>query len=100
MVDVVLSLSTQPESFGRTVLEPLCLGIPVIGYHQGGVGEILDAMYPQGAVAPGDTEVLASRVSEFIADTPAVTCNNAFLLSSMQSKTLALYQQLCRAATG
>ena len=100
VVDVVLSLSTQPESFGRTVLEPLCLGTPVIGYHQGGVGEILDAMYPQGAVAPGDTEALASRVSEFIADTPAVTCSNAFLLSSMQSKTLALYQKLCRAATG
>ena len=38
---LVLSLSTQPETFGRTVLEALSLGIPVVAWEQGGVGEIL-----------------------------------------------------------
>jgi glycosyltransferase involved in cell wall biosynthesis len=35
---LVLSLSTQPETFGRTVLEALSLGIPVVAWEQGGVG--------------------------------------------------------------
>lgn len=51
---LVLSLSTQPEAFGRTVLEALALGIPVAGYAQGGVGELLSMMFPAGKVVPGD----------------------------------------------
>ncbi len=46
--DIVLSLSNKPESFGRTVLESLCLGVPVVGYDHGGVGEILDHALPAG----------------------------------------------------
>lgn len=46
--NVVLSLSTQPESFGRTVLEALSLGVPVVGYDHGGVGEILNSLFPEG----------------------------------------------------
>ncbi|GBL46756.1 glycosyltransferase [Sulfuriferula multivorans] len=46
--DIVLSLSSKPESFGRTVLEALRLGTPVVGYNHGGVGEILAAAYPAG----------------------------------------------------
>ena len=42
--DIVLSLSTKPESFGRTVLESLRLGVPTVGYDHGGVGEIFSGM--------------------------------------------------------
>jgi glycosyltransferase involved in cell wall biosynthesis len=37
---LVCALSQQPESFGRTVLEAMALGKPVVGYDCGGVGEI------------------------------------------------------------
>ena len=47
---IVLSLTQQPESFGRTTLEALALGKPVIGYEHGGVGEILDALLPSGKI--------------------------------------------------
>jgi glycosyltransferase involved in cell wall biosynthesis len=36
--DLVLSLSSKPESFGRTVLGALSMGVPVVGYAHGGVG--------------------------------------------------------------
>jgi glycosyltransferase involved in cell wall biosynthesis len=45
---LVLSLSQQPESFGRTVLESLSLGTSVAGYAYGGVGELLNNLYPHG----------------------------------------------------
>ena len=50
--DLVLQLSEFPEAFGRTVLEALAIGRPVIGWRHGGVGELLDALYPGGAVPP------------------------------------------------
>ncbi len=57
---LVLSLSTQPEAFGRTVLEALALGVPVAGYAQGGVGELLSMMFPAGKVEAGDRRGLLS----------------------------------------
>ena len=48
--DVVLSLSSKPESFGRTVVEAVSLGRPVIGYDHGGVGETLSQLYTAGLV--------------------------------------------------
>ncbi|RMG30664.1 MAG: glycosyltransferase, partial [Gammaproteobacteria bacterium] len=42
--DYVLSLTQVPESFGRTTLEALAMGRPVIGYAHGGVREQLEAL--------------------------------------------------------
>lgn len=93
--DAVVSLSNQPESFGRTVLEPLAEGIPVVGYAHGGVAEILEALFPCGAVAVGDTAAAASRLQEALAGhCPAPRENTRFLLSKMCDDTLALYEQL------
>jgi glycosyltransferase involved in cell wall biosynthesis len=93
--DVVLSLSGKPESFGRTVLEPLSMGIPVVGYAHGGVGEILDALFPEGAVQPGDDEQLARQVIAALEKSlPPVRPNTQFLLQTMQADTLAVYQEL------
>lgn len=58
---VVVSLSTKPEAFGRTTLEALALGKPVVGFDHGGVREALRAMFPNGLVALGDEEAVASR---------------------------------------
>ncbi len=63
--DVTLSLSTQPESFGKTTLEALALGRPVAGYGHGGVGEQLAVFLPEGRVAPGDTDGMAKLLASW-----------------------------------
>ena len=91
----VLSLSSKPESFGRTVLESLNLGVPVVGYAHGGVGEILADLFPIGAIPLGDqarlTNVVADLFGRDRASVPPVT---SYQLSTMLSQTLAVYEQL------
>ena len=93
--DCVLSLSSTPESFGRTVLEPLAMGRPVVGYAHGGVAEILGELFPYGAVAKGDVEAVTARAADVVAGrTPVVELNTRFLLERMQAQTLAVYGAL------
>jgi len=95
--DVVLSLSTKPESFGRTVLEALSLGVPVIGYRHGGVGEVLDVVFPEGAVTLGDVRALEAKVINLVGAHRQVPASQAFPLSRMLDQTLALYHELAAA---
>ncbi len=93
--DCVLSLSSTPESFGRTVLEPLAMGRPVVGYAHGGVREILAALFPQGGVEKGDVEAAAARARDVLAGrVAAVLPNDRFLLETLQAQTLKLYAGL------
>ena len=93
--DCVLSLSSTPESFGRTVLEPLAMGRPVVGYAHGGVAEILGELFPHGAVATGDVAGAAARAADVVAGrTPVVEFNTRFLLERMQAQTLQVYGAL------
>jgi len=93
--DLVLSLSTTPESFGRTTLEALSLGRPVIGYDHGGVGEQLAALYPQGRVPLGAIQVLAERIATWTAQgAPPVPREHGFTLEAMVDSTLSLYESL------
>jgi glycosyltransferase involved in cell wall biosynthesis len=93
--ELVLSLcSDPPEAFGRTVLEALSLGRPVLGWNHGGVAEILAQMFPQGAVTPGDTVELRARASSFLQQPPAVSPNTAFSLQDSLAQTLALYEEV------
>ncbi len=92
--NLVLSLSQQPESFGRTVLEALSLGVPVIGYDHGGVGEILATLLPEGRVSMGNMDELVTRVQSFLERTRSVSEANPYLLEHMLNKTLALYSEL------
>lgn len=87
--DAVLSLSSKPESFGRTVLEALSLGRPVIGYDHGGVGEILTALYPEGRVPLGDVDAVVGHLSQSLT---LVAENHRFLKDNMLDRTLKLYQ--------
>jgi glycosyltransferase involved in cell wall biosynthesis len=95
--DLVLSLSSHPESFGRTVAEALSMGVPVIGYDHGGVGEVLRGAFPEGRVAPGDEELLLARVRAFRHHPPRPTTPVPFTLQAMLDKTLALYRELADA---
>jgi glycosyltransferase involved in cell wall biosynthesis len=99
--DLVVSLSQRPESFGRTVLEALSLGVPVAGYNHGGVGEILARAYPAGRVPVGDTTALASIVRDLLEAPVPVPREHPFTLERMLDDTLALYEcDRCPAEAG
>jgi glycosyltransferase involved in cell wall biosynthesis len=92
--NAVLSLSREPEAFGRTTLEALALGVPVIGYAHGGVAEVLQTIFPQGLVPPGDLDAVSKRINQFRDTPPTVPDNNPYTLERMQNTTIALYQSL------
>lgn len=93
--DIVVSLTTQPESFGRTALEALCLSKPVIGYDHGGVGEILAEMFPQGRAEFSDWQAVADRIDKWLENgPPPVVAHCPFTLEAMQKGTLACYSEL------
>lgn len=95
--DVVLSLSNKPESFGRSVLEPLKAGVPAVGYDHGGVGEILAAIYPDGRVPAGDVAALVRQVDALIRQPVPVPETQDYSLRVMLDHTLALYDSLLAA---
>ncbi len=92
--DLVLQLSRKPESFGRTVIEALSVGRPVLGWAHGGVGELLGELQPSGAVAPFDAQALAAAARALLAAPPAPPATMPYTLAAMQRATLALYQEL------
>lgn len=94
---LVLSLSTQPESFGRTTLEALRLGVPTAGYDHGGVGEILRTTYPNGLLTLGDIDAATQRITSLLQQPSPVPDENFYPLRSMLSQTLEVYEQLARA---
>lgn len=92
--DLVLQLSRKPESFGRTVIEALSVGRPVLGWAHGGVGELLAELQPRGAVTPFDGDALASTAQALLAHRPSPLATMPYTLRAMQQATLALYHEL------
>lgn len=94
--DIVLSLSNQAETFGRTALEALSVGTPVIGWNRGGVAEILSNVYPQGLVEVGNEKVLLETVEQHIEQPQVVAPVTMFSLKDMCDQTLALYESIVK----
>jgi len=92
--------SDPPEAFGRTVLEALALGRPVVAWNHGGVREILSRMYPFGAVPPGNRAALRAQTEVFLRSAPPVEPSDAFPLEVSMARTLALYRSLLGAGAG
>lgn len=97
--DIVLSLSTQPESFGRTVLEALSMGVPVIGYGHGGVGEQLKRLYPRGQAILGDIDVLVRKCREIPAAARTELQAPPTTLRDMLASTSSLYEKTVQSIT-
>lgn len=92
---IVCSLSSQPESFGRTVLEALAIGVPVLGYHHGGVGEILADLYPQGAVPLGDGQALVQLATAILDQRRAlVPPFTSYRLADSLAQEVELYERM------
>jgi len=92
--DAVLSLSLEPEAFGRVSLEALTLGVPVAAYDHGGVAEQMAAVFPQGRVPVGDTVSAEELLARWYVERPAVPAHNPFTLERMLRSTLETYLEL------
>jgi glycosyltransferase involved in cell wall biosynthesis len=91
---LVLSLTSQPESFGRTTIEALSLGIPVAGYALGGVKEQLDLLYPEGLLPPLEPAKALPIIRRILSDPPPVSRDNPFTLRRMLDGTIEVYEEL------
>ena len=94
--NLVLSLSTQPESFGRTTLEALRLGVPTAGLDHGGVGEILRAVYPAGLLPMNSIDEACQRIVPLLQQPSPVPAGDFFPLQNMLEKTISLYEEVAR----
>ena len=96
--DVTLSLTLQPESFGKTTLEALSLGKPVAGYQHGGVGEQLEQFLPEGMIPTGDTAAMAARLAEWYTRRPVphTPVPAPYRRADMIQAHIELYRELCR----
>ncbi|AUI91607.1 glycosyltransferase [Xanthomonas oryzae] len=94
--DLVLQLSRKPEAFGRTVVEALSVGRPVLGWAHGGVGELLAELQPGGAVAPFDAQALCAQALALLQQPPTAPAVIPYTLQAMQSATLKVYDELRR----
>lgn len=92
--NVVLSLSTEPEAFGRVSLEALSLGVPVAAYDHGGVAEQLAAIFPAGRIVPGDKVGMEALLAAWYNAAPRVPPGQPFTLERMLSSTLETYLEL------
>ena len=88
------SLSREPESFGRTVIEAIKLKTPFIGYDHGGVGEQLRMVFPEGQVELNNKEDLYKKTKKILKEKPEISDTNLFALDDMLIKTLKTYQEI------
>jgi glycosyltransferase involved in cell wall biosynthesis len=91
---IVYSLSLEPEAFGRTTIEALSLGVPVIGYSHGGVSEQLAAILPEGRIDVGNVAEAAMLTLNWLHQPPEIAKNTIFTLQNMLEKTMSVYQEL------
>lgn len=94
---VTLSLTLQPESFGKTTLDALSLGRPVAGYEHGGVGEQLNVFLPAGKVAACNPAAMAAKLADWYRNgtpSPALPVPPPYRREDMIGAHLALYKAL------
>ncbi len=102
--DVVVSASTRPEAFGRTLAEGLAMGRPVVGPDHGGAVEIVTEGHTGWLFAPGNSESLAralhtalslnSGARHRLADEAIRRIHDLFANEQMCAKTLEVYSEI------
>ena len=92
--DLVLQLSAKPEAYGRTVVEALSVGKPVVGWDHGGVGELLARLFPEGRVPKGDPQALLATTLRLLSEARRPAPVHAQTLAAMQAQTLGLYESI------
>jgi glycosyltransferase involved in cell wall biosynthesis len=104
LADVVVSASTDPEGFGRTIVEAQAMGRPVIATDHGGARETVIPGSTGWLVPPGDTLSLAAAIGEALALDPVSRQALAwrarahiaagFTREAMCARTIEIYEEL------
>ena len=72
-VDVMLHPSIDPEPFGRTLVEAMLAGVPVIATNTGAAPDILDGGRAGSLIAPNEPEAIARAVKHVLASSSDLT---------------------------
>lgn len=67
-MDLVLHCSTEPEPFGRVIVEGMMAGVPVIATHGGGASEIVAGSGAGLLIPPGNPRALAEAIESVMRD--------------------------------
>ncbi|MGH7103920.1 MAG: glycosyltransferase family 4 protein [Acetobacteraceae bacterium] len=104
LADIVVNTSTEPEAFGRVIIEASSMGRPVIAADHGAAAETVLAGESGWRVPPGDPAALAAALAECLAASPArraamgaaarALALRSYTLAAMQSATIAVYREL------
>lgn len=104
LASIVVSTSTKPEAFGRTVVEAQAVGKPIIAPRHGAALELI-IEHETGFFFEACNETSLSKTLQYVLDMPVETLTkicetaqlrafNEFSLSSFQEKTIAVYEEL------
>ena len=104
--DLVLSCSTKPEAFGRTVLEAQAMGKPVIAFNHGGSVELINDNENGTLCKVADIDDLATNIEKalqlsiykrkVLSKKSISNVNKKYLTKFMCKKTLNLYTKLIK----
>jgi len=104
IADVIVNASTDPEAFGRVVIEAQAMAALVIATDHGGAVETIEHDRTGWRVKPGDAQELADALDYTLSlplDERNVVGNAArasvianYTTAAMQEKTLAVYREL------
>ncbi len=104
LADVVVSASTEPEGFGRVIVEAQAMGRPVIATAHGGALETVRPGETGWLVPPSDPAALAAAIAEALDLSPEARLALAeraqehvrqnFTVGRMTGQTIAIYEEL------
>ena len=108
LADAVVSASTDPEGFGRAVIEAQAMARPVIATDHGGAAETVEHGATGWRVPPGDPAALAAALDRALSLSPegrralgararASVCAR-YTAAAMQAATLDVYREVLRDA--
>ena len=110
LTDVVVSASTDPEAFGRIVVEAQALGRPVIASDHGGARETVIEGETGWLFPPGDVDALTAALDKVLSlpqdDRAAIAAKairnvrENFSQDAMCAKTLEVYNEILQAKAG
>jgi len=102
--DIVISASTEPEAFGRVIVEGQALGRLVIASKHGGAQETIKEGETGWLVAPEDSDALATAIETALslsgekrkafAEKCITSARENFSKESMCTKTLDVYNEV------
>ncbi len=104
LTDVVVSASTDPEAFGRVVIEAQALGRPVVATDHGGARETIIEGETGWLAPPGDADALSAAIDRVLdlkeparnrlAEKAAANVRENFSKHAMCAKTLEVYNEV------